>query len=355
MKLSWILVFGLLFSCGILNAQNDYRNGYIIDYKGDTLHGQIDYRSDFVMGYLCRFKDSNNEIIDFFPDDILAYRFIDSKYFVSRELNGKKVFLEYLIKGKIDIYYLRDDIGNHYYIKKEGEEFIELPYEKGIKYIGDKKVFYESKKHIGLLQYYMKDAPAFYDRINSLKSPEHQSLIKLAEDYHNAVCNDEECIIYEKSLPRIKISISPFVGFIQYKGYNQYVNELGSYIYFQAPRTNENLYYKTGLVFHKLSRKGKVLNVIEIPLQFQYLYSVYRLQPGISAGINVLGIMYKDKINVEHTLCLNANLDYKIYNRLYLTTGFNTEYTPLGNMVLNEGSKFDIISYSFDIGLKIDI
>ncbi|WP_016775860.1 hypothetical protein [Anaerophaga thermohalophila] len=188
MKLKNLILFGLLFSIGLLNAQTDFRPGYIIKNTGDTLNGDIDYRGDLLMSRLCKFRDKENIIKDYSPNDIIAFRFIDGKYYVSREINDRRVFLEYLIKGKVNIYYMRDENGDHYYLDKEDVKLTEIPYEEGIKYIDDKQVFYESKKHIGLLNYFMQDAPEFQSRIQSLKKPEHQTLIKLAEDYHNAVC-----------------------------------------------------------------------------------------------------------------------------------------------------------------------
>ena len=64
-----------------------------------------------------------------------------------------------MIKGKINVYYMRDEIGDHYYLDKENVKLIEIPYEEGIKYVDDKQVFYESTRHIGLLNFYMQDAP----------------------------------------------------------------------------------------------------------------------------------------------------------------------------------------------------
>ncbi len=182
MKLKNLLLFGLLLSTGILNAQMDFRPGYIISATGDTIFGQIDYRGDLAMSTVCKFRDTAAEITEYYPNDILAYRFIDSKYYVSREINSRKVFLEYLIKGKINIYYMRDDNGDHYYLDKDDVKLFELPYEEGFRYVDDRQVFYQSKKHIGLLNYYMQDAPAFQSRIQSLERLEHQQLIKLAED-----------------------------------------------------------------------------------------------------------------------------------------------------------------------------
>lgn len=102
--------------------------GYVITNPGDTLFGEIDYRGDLLMGKLCRFKDNNGEEQEFLPAGIQGYRFIDSKYYISLEVNGRNVFLEYLINGKVSIYYLRDDAGDHYYIDKEGEVMKEIPY-----------------------------------------------------------------------------------------------------------------------------------------------------------------------------------------------------------------------------------
>jgi hypothetical protein len=201
MKTKRLIFFGLLVSTGFLHAQTDYRPGYIINSKGDTLYGEIDYRGDLLMSNICRFKAIDNTINEYSPKDIFAYRFVDSKYYESREINGKMVFLEYLIKGKVNIYYIHDDEGDHYYFDKEDVKLTELPYEKGIKYINNKQVFYETKTHIGILNYYMRDAPEVQSRITSIKEPDHRNLIKLAENYHKAICKGEQCIIYEKKQP----------------------------------------------------------------------------------------------------------------------------------------------------------
>ncbi len=150
MKIKSLVLFGLIISTGVLHAQRDFRPGYIIKNSGDTLYGKIDYRNDLLMSSVCTFKANDNTINEFLPKDILAYRLIDSKYYISREVNGKSVFLEYLIKGKVNIYYLRDDTGDHYFLDKEGVKLTEIPYEEGIKYIDNKEVFFKSTRYIEL-------------------------------------------------------------------------------------------------------------------------------------------------------------------------------------------------------------
>ena len=115
MRLKSLVLCLLLFSAKLLFAQTDFRAGYVIKVSSDTLFGEIDYRGDFLMSRLCKFRGNENSVVDFTPEKITAFRFIDGKYYASKELNEKTVFLEYLIKGEINLYYLRDIRGRHYF------------------------------------------------------------------------------------------------------------------------------------------------------------------------------------------------------------------------------------------------
>ncbi|MFO7657435.1 MAG: hypothetical protein R6W78_10235 [Bacteroidales bacterium] len=74
MKLSSIILLGLLLTTSFLNAQTDFRPGYIIYTNGDTLYGQIDFRGDLLMRSLCKFKDTDNTIKEYAPNDIAAFK-----------------------------------------------------------------------------------------------------------------------------------------------------------------------------------------------------------------------------------------------------------------------------------------
>ena len=355
MYLKTLVLLGLVISSRMLNAQTDFRSGYIIKSVEDTIFGQIDYRGDLLMSGLCKFKDVDNTITEYSPTDIDAYRFINGKYFVTKEIDSKKVFMEYLIQGKINIYYLRDNTGDHYYLDKEDVKLVEIPYEEGIKYIDDRPFYYESKKHIGILNYFMQDAPKLKSEIKTIKKPGHRNLIKLAENYHNAVCENEVCIIYEKKDSFIKISITPIWGFTKYKSYDKFANEFGGYIYFWAPRANEKLFFKTGLTYNQFSERGTALSTLRIPIQFQYIYRAHKLQPHMSGGVNILSFKIDNLREASHTLSLNAGLNYQISNRISISTSFNSDYTPLSTVIVNEYETFDIISYSLITGLRIDL
>lgn len=286
------LIFsGLLISTSFLKAQTDFRPGYIINTCGDTIFGEIDYRGDLLMSSICKFKSTENRITEYSPNDIIAYRFIDSKYYVSREVNLERVFLEYLIKGQVNIYYQRDVKGDHYYLEKQDVKITEIPYEEGIKYVEDKQIFYESTRHIGLLSIYMQDAPDFQSRIQTIKKPDHQNLIKLAEDYHNNVCLVEKCIIYEKKKPLKKVNLEAVAGIVNFNHvpglHDKYYFQSGIIAHFWMPRSNEKIYFKTGFLFSQIEDTfGNKYGYLKIPTHIGYLApNTYRIRPSFSFGL----------------------------------------------------------------------
>ena len=345
-----LLLLGLVFSIGILNAQTDFRSGYIIKNSGDTLYGQIDYGVNELMSRICKFRNSDNVNIEYSPNDISGYRFTDSKYYVTKEVNNKKVFMEYLIKGRVNIYYLLDGKGGHYYINKECGQLSEIPYEESIQKIDNKLLLNKSTKHIGLLNYYMHDAPGFQSRIQNIGRPDHNNLIKLAEDYHNAVCKNEKCIIYEKKAGPLKVSITPYIGLTKHKAYNTVMTEFGGYIYLWLPGASEKLCLKTGLAYFKLKENSENLNIYKVPLQLQYVYRAHKLQFLISEGFNV----YLDGRDIAHSVSLNPGLGYKISDKISVNAIFSSDYTPVFDCIIND-QKIDIITYSILLGLRFDL
>ena len=347
MKLNKLVLLGLLFITGILNAQTDFRPGYIINSTGDTIYGEIDYRSDLLMSSVCKFKGKESEIREYYPNDIIAFRFSDSKYYVSREINNRNVFLEYLIKGEINIYYMRDDFGDHYYLDKENEKLTEIPYEEGIKHVDDKEVYYESTQHIGLLYYYMQDAPDFQSRIQSVKKPEHQNLVKLAEDYHNAVCEGEQCIIYEKPTPLIKILPELVGGAIKYSNVDnlndKYYTHAGIIGHIWMPRTSEKMYFRTGVLVSRLEIDGQEKTYYKIPMQLEYIYPKGIFRPRIAYGLNFY-------IPSFRTVSFDLGANIKLSKTLFLSITSDIEFNPTKLIVPSS-----FFSHSMKLGIFLSL
>lgn len=355
MKFSNLLSFLFVILPGVLNAQTDFRPGYVIKAVGDTLYGEIDYRGDITMNYLCRFricKDSAES--RYSPNDIVAYRFSDDKYYISKKVFGIYIFLEYLVNGKISIYYSKDSEGKHYYIEKDDLGLSLLPYEEGIRYIDHKPYDYQSTQHMRILRDYMQDAPQLRNRIRSLRKPGYRNLIKLAEEYQNTVSGDEKCTVYAKKIPFINLSFEPVMGMVKYNSSEKFKVEPGIFIYLWAPHTNEKIYFKTGVVYSRLKDEGKDVDVYKIPFQIQYLYPRGIIRPKLSVGFNFCTLKLNDFNNRTYTLSLCAGLDYPVSKNISMTTNFNADFIPVIYTILYD-YKFSLVSYSFNVGVYITI
>lgn len=356
MKLKQLLLSGLLFLSISIHAQTDFRKGYVVTINNDTLFGEVDYRKDLLMGKVCRFRlNEKSPDLRYSPLDIIEYRFIDSKYYVSKDIDGKKAFLEFLLKGQVNLYYLNDEKGEHYYLEKEGVPLTEIPYEEGIRYKDNNRYFYTSTKHIGILNYFMQETPELRESIEKMGKPQHDNMISLAENYHNIVCKDQSCVIYEKPIPLFQFAIEPVFGVAKYTIFKNFLAEFGSNLYIWIPQTSENLFLKTGVVYQRINELGEKYNIFKIPLQIQYLYHAKKFQPKASFGFNFMKITSADDQTLYNTLSLNAGFNYEITKHISLSTTFNTDFAPLSKYFLSNSKNNRLLSYSLDLGLYINL
>ena len=349
MRIKLLLLFIFLFTFVQINAQTDFRAGYVIKENNDTLFGEIDYRGDFSMGERCRFRLNEKERVNiFYPNEILGYRFNDSKYFVSKEVNDKQVFLEYLVNGEINIYYLRDNNGDHYFLDKEGSTITEIRYNEEIRYIGNTQYLHKSTEHIGLLNFYMQDAPDFQSRIAKINKPEHENLIKLAKDYHNKVCEDGACVIYEKKASLFKFDIEIKGGIANYN--NEDINkknyfQAGVLAHFWMPRISEKLYFRTGMLYSYLERSNDHVSVYKFPIQIEYIYPTGIVRPKVALGINLYKPFYQSP-------ALMGGVNIKLHKSVFLSIDYDIDFNPNMNFPL---LPHDLLSQSFLAGIFIKL
>jgi hypothetical protein len=350
---SYLFIFFLcLIDSELAFSQSDFRPGYIIQLNGDTVYGEIDYRGDLQMGKKCSFRPEKEETVTVYtPGDIAAFRFTDSKFFVSKNVKGANYFLEFLINGKINIYYLRDEVKEYYFLEKQGLDIVEIPYQEGIRDVLDPGSltsspydhplphYYSTTKHIGLLKVYMQDADNFESRIEKVKKPDHNSLIHLAEDYHNNVCKDESCIIYERKVPAIKIHPQLVVGLINYENVMDLVDKYylsgGLIIHMWLPRTNEKLFFKTGLIISEIAVDNEKGKLFKIPVQLEYQFPMKVIRPKLAIGVNLYTPFYQ-------SVAFGGGVNIKLIKSLFLSIDsdidFNTSQFPLWPK--------DLLSYS---------
>lgn len=209
-----ILIF--LFVCFYVNGQNDYYKGYIVNNNNDTIYGYINNKGAKSNTLWCYFRNNiNSETIKYNPDEILSYSIIDNKYYISKTIvqNGvdKKLFLEYLIDGIVDIYFYRDEY-DHYFVDIGDSTLVELKNEQKEYYVNGKKCYKNSNEFVGTLKYAFKESPVIMNELNYVDL-DHNSLIKIAKRYNDEICTDQQCTIYSRKLLRNKSNFGIQLGY----------------------------------------------------------------------------------------------------------------------------------------------
>ncbi|MDR2036941.1 MAG: outer membrane beta-barrel protein [Bacteroidales bacterium] len=318
-KISLSIAISTLFTIFCF-AQRDFRDGYIITNQLDTIYGQIDYRGDIRNSKVCSFtKNSTNQSIDYLPDEIFAYRFIDGRYYISKELdNGKKVFLEFLVNGMANLYYYRDEKFTDYYFIEKNNRLSELKIDRRKIHTGDKEVIRTRKTYIGTLKGVLQ-VWEMNETIEKAKL-EHNSLIDIAKDYHKHTCMDEsECIVYERQKPLITVHIAPMLGLdissIKIKDnihsdYNFDCSSnisLGVNIKYSMPRINEKFflqlyglytkyYYYTNFISPNSFKDIHIYShLMKLGVAPKYVYPKGQWRPTIAVGFSYAFLLNSSK------------------------------------------------------------
>ena len=303
MTLSIIVLANFRLVC----AQNEFKDGYIITHSNDTIRGYIDNRGSSSNSKTCIFKkDLNGIATPYKAGEIKAYRYQSSKYYIAKCIeNGTNidtVFMEYLIKGAVDIYFYRDRIlGDHYYAQKGDSKLLELKNDEYEVEINNTKQIKRSKEYSGILKYMFRETPSLYSRIDEL-TLDHESLIKIASDYHREVCKEGKCIVYEKEKTTSYSEFGILIGIniTSITTNNDYTDEL---LYMKNSHFTTAIYPSLGIFVKKR------LTFINERSFFQY--EVCLCKWGSSTHNELIETLkYDNNITFNHT-CINNTILFK--------------------------------------------
>ena len=361
-----------------LSAQTNFTPGYVITNSNDTIRGYIMQAN--VNAYTkCSFKTSlNGKITDYSPGDIKAYRLEDKgTYFVTRKIQGlnetKILFFEYLIQGKANIFFMRDNV-DHYYIETDQTKMMELT-EKELKIEKvDGRTYVKPASYFGKLKFALSNCPEIYPQIDKVKL-EPRGLINLARNYHIKVCTNEQCVIFESKLKPIKIHLE-FVAGVSFNslGFDKVYTDyrpgsiLGCKLEFENLFFNsEQSIFTVGVLLNKFYSytfytnnysirynekyitaekvEGVDINTyaLKIPLVYNYMFSLGKIRPYLGVGLNNIFLVSQNKrldINYfkrEYTdpsfpvwntgLIGNAGIKSMLKNNHQISLELNYEYT----------------------------
>lgn len=355
MNKRFVIIIVLAFLFVRASAQSDFVKGYVLVTEKDTLKGEIDNVSYFSNSQYCDFRYNESDPVKrFYPQKIFGYRFNNGKYYVSREISINdtitQVFMEYLVHGRLDLYFFQDRGNyNHYYISKDSLNLSELVHVKEYVEKDGTQMLHETRPYVGLLTYFTSDCEAIKKDISGLKELYQPNLITIAEKYHNLTCPGQKCIVYEKKLPR-KMKFNIYGGSVYYLPYRYYgdlygedktkrftQSDYGFNFLFQYTQRSEKVYLGIGLI-RATGLEGLIMNGYQIPLSINYLNPRKGLSPIISFEL--------DANTVAASQALRAGFKYQINKTaLYLTGSLNTSTEIF----------VKLIATSVNFGLMVDL
>lgn len=337
-------------------SQTDFRPGYYITWENDTIYGLVDYRGEIRNSRFCEYKkDKNSESERFAPEEIKAYKFLNDKYYISKviDYNDEKtpVFLEILVDGISNLYFMRTLENEMYFIEKLDGSIYKLKKDISTSVSPNgRTVIKEYKRYVGLLKLAFADCPEIQPLINSAVLS-HQSLINLSEKYHDYMCDDEKCIVYEKKLPAVKFQISPIIGYgittmnISDGFYSKFEYDssssptFGVHLNTTLPRTNDKISFEAEVVFKSESFYGIYnqyyelyvnSNKIQPSVGIKYNFPKGKIRPTIAAGgfgAYLLNTNTKTIVTVNNVETVKENDVYvpliHSYYGLYIQLGCN--------------------------------
>lgn len=306
------LIFCILISLSIsVYAQHKFKAAYIINNSGDTLlgTGAMGKSQDYAL-----FRQiGSSDLKKINPGEIKAFREDEGKYYVSgivwtEDSLLQPKFLEYLVKGKISLFSISKY--DRFFIQKQEDSLIELPH--SIKAYSDryapahayrdtsgkagtstldlsKEYNIQDMRYIGVLKYYMQDAPQLNSKLENMGLPKQRELVKLMNDYHKAVCSDWACVNYSKVIPDARFTLELYSGMSRHNDY--YTTHYGVMVHYWEPLLSTKLYLKTGLLYAQTPyfKRNFYMNPnynyhLRIPLSIYYAFGNGSFKPTIGFG-----------------------------------------------------------------------
>lgn len=371
MKNAYLLLL-ITLSCITLSAQNNLSDGYIITNNNDTVYGQIDLRTDKINQTRCLFVSNRNGNTqqNFYPNDIKGYRFTkNGKYYISKTISIENetltAFVEYLVQGKLSLFYYINEINDQsYFIFDEaGKEtfYITQRINPEIATITN-----QDQRYIGRLQYYFQNSsPSIIAQTEKTKFTQ-TSMIKIVKEYNDENCqpNQESCIIFENQNPDkigIEFIFSAYTGIqnVKYE-YSNLISEsssfpvIGGQLFICNPKWSKSIGAVLDLSFSKMKKEFLIyddgyersfnskydLYTLTTKLGFRYTYSKFRLKPSIDLGFACFTLLNNEieatdesstwtihqikKWNVGYYL--GAGLEYNTYREQSVFFRFNLDF-----------------------------
>lgn len=204
----------LFLFTGIAFATDRFVPGRLFTVRNDTVKGwiQIQDNAEYASGCIFRVSEKGKSQ-KFWLKDLIGFQLDNenrtfNKRTVIHQLYPKEVFLETLIKGKLDLYYWKDyGVGDVLYLSRRGDSILApLPFSQFKGYYGEwyvpinKQVL--STEHQDTLLKYMDDRLDMQSEIVAIKKPTVANLTRLIMKYDGV---SDSAVVIKRTKPLTKL------------------------------------------------------------------------------------------------------------------------------------------------------
>ena len=222
-----ILTILLAISAIVTMAQTNPKPGYVIKNNGDTIRGNVDFRTNEKLSKQCVFwADGESGGMTYKPGDIEGFRFDNGgKYFVTRRLNvtgePELYFAEFMVQGMMNLYCVAYNRDEYYFFERKDGEMAQLTNRAFLTTSSlkdEEEKLQEKKEQYGKVKFLLKDSWKAASEMTE-KDLSRKQLVKVVRDYHNDVCTDgSSCVVYEynEKSDMSKTHVKAFTGFAYY-------------------------------------------------------------------------------------------------------------------------------------------
>jgi hypothetical protein len=190
-------------------SQNDFRPGYIVGGKGDTVRGYVAYQSEKLNFRGCTFKpEKRSEEITYTSEQILGFGYVQGKSYRSISLPKNhptqgRVFVKLLVQSEVSLYKF-----NEYYLIKNRDSLFTLPLLTEVEY-GRTEDFVKIKdnRYIGILNLIVGDC-----QLNANTTTYSEPAISNLISEYNA-CKGYNVV--KNKVPLGKLSVTGYGGYVQ--------------------------------------------------------------------------------------------------------------------------------------------
>lgn len=226
--LFFVLVGFGMFHSFCAYAQKNFVPGYVIDQKGDTIPGFVDYRNWRKTPKKIQFRyPGGDSVVVFEPFDIAEFGTKDEIYVsavilsevsssaissLDKEADLKTeedtVFLQTVFRGHKHLYYYQNEaLNDNFYIKPD-TSFLLLGYKIYSKNVDGQELIAENKMYLRQLAAYFSDCPSINARLNKVRY-ERESIRKVFQYYMACTGFGHE---FEKEREKIKADFGVLAG-----------------------------------------------------------------------------------------------------------------------------------------------